>query len=352
MLFFLSLLALLDQLGGAGASQAEAECYQGEEASWELKRWVLTEVAVEEEVEEGEEGRKTKVKFYETEMLHVKPGGGASWYLVGEGWQGAYYYPSPPSAPGQERTGLYLYPDYYTGVVGQWRDHVLSAGQVTNLLSACRRGEVWSLTWAQPASPSLTYSPPSHFSYGVSPTSTDPYEERTVVVARSGTEAANQGLFTVREVLAGEVLAFYSGLIINCESSLRALDRRELSDEEEHERNMYNIALDLGGEDDNLCIDIPPEMGSDSSKYSATLAHKVNHSFEPNSEFVLFSAHPVLGTIMAITALEDLEAGLEVTVNYGYNYTAEPDQPQWFKTLWLEHYGAEDGAAESGHQEL
>ena len=43
-----------------------------------------------------------------------------------------------------------------------------------------------------------------------------------------------------------QVVAFYSGFIINCESSLRALDRREMTDEEEHHRNMYNIALDLG----------------------------------------------------------------------------------------------------------
>ena len=57
---------------------------------------------------------------------------------------------------------------------------------------------------------------------------------------------------------------------------------------------------------------------------------------------------------MAITALQDLEAGLEITVNYGYNYTAEPDQPQWFKTLWLEFYGVdgEGESEESGHEEL
>ena len=172
----------------------------------------------------------------------------------------------------------------------------------------------------------------------------------TPAVPRGGAapEEANEGLFTVREVLAGEVLAFYSGLVINCESSLRALDRRELSDEEEHERNMYNIALDLGLEEDNLCIDIPPELGADVTKYSGTLAHKVNHHFEPNSEFVLFSAHPILGTIMAITALEDLGPGVEITVNYGYNYTAEPDQPEWFRSLWLEYYGEDL----SGHEEL
>ena len=45
---------------------------------------------------------------------------------------------------------------------------------------------------------------------------------------------------------------------------------------------------------------------------------KVNHSFEPNSEFILFSAHPVLGTVMALAAMEDMIAGQELTVNYGY----------------------------------
>ena len=77
-----------------------------------------------------------------------------------------------------------------------------------------------------------------------------------------------------------KVVAFYSGFIIHCESSLRALDRRELSDDAEHERwlflfrliiimpltrNMYNIALDLPGEEENLCIDIPTDMGNNVS---------------------------------------------------------------------------------------
>ena len=55
-----------------------------------------------------------------------------------------------------------------------------------------------------------------------------------------------------------------------------------------------------------------------SCRYNATLGHKVNHSFEPNSEFILFSAHPVLGTVMALAAMEDMIAGQELTVNYGY----------------------------------
>ena len=115
---------------------------------------------------------------------------------------------------------------------------------------------------------------------------------------------------------------------------------------------MYNIALDLGDNQDNLCIDIPPDSGSDVSKYNATLAHKVNHSFEPNAEFVLFSAHPVLGTIMAVTAINDMDAATEVLVNYGYNYTAEPDQPLWFQQLWIDYYGDIQDSSSDLHQEL
>ena len=76
----------------------------------------------------------------------------------------------------------------------------------------------------------------------------------------------------------------------------------------------------------------------------------MNHSFKPNSEFVLFTAHPALGTVMALTALEDLPAMMEVSVNYGYNLTAEPDQPEWFKKLWTQFYS--DSESEAGHEEL
>ena len=55
---------------------------------------------------------------------------------------------------------------------------------------------------------------------------------------------ASDGLFTRRPVLSGEVVSFYSGFIIHCDSALRALNRVDYSDKEEHERNMYNIALD------------------------------------------------------------------------------------------------------------
>ena len=168
-----------------------------------------------------------------------------------------------------------------------------------------------------PSGPLLSYSPPSHYSLGAPTTLRDPYEAATVEVLPSLIRGAHSGLFLNRPVVPGEIVAFYSGFVIHCEASLRALDRREISEQSEHERNMYNIALDLPGEEENLCIDLPLDLGGDVEQYNATLGHKVNHSFEPNTEFVLFSAHPVLGTIMALAATEDLEEGEELSVNYG-----------------------------------
>jgi len=324
----------------ADEKEVQEECMEGEDASWAVKKWILTEM---------DTVQKYEIKYYETIMSLIKDDDGPSWYIVSDGWQGTFYYET--GVPGRERVGAYLYPDYSTAIVGVWRDHLLVSGRTSQLVEACRSGTAWTLKFGELEGPILTYSPPSHYSYGVHPLQRDPYETRTVEVKQSEEPGAEDGLFTRRDVLSGEVLAFYSGLVIYCESSLRALDRRELSDEEEHVRNMYNIALDIGEEDDNLCIDIPPEMGNDVNRYNATLGHKVNHSFKPNSEFVLFTAHPVLGTIMALTALEDMPAMVEVSVNYGYNFTSEPDQPEWFKTLWKQ-FNSECSDCQSDHEEL
>ena len=61
------------------------------------------------------------------------------------------------------------------------------------------------------------------------------------------------------------VRIFYRSRDFLSTSRLKALFwwwvRRLLSDEEEHVRNMYNMALDLEN-GDNLCIDLPPDLGN------------------------------------------------------------------------------------------
>ena len=67
----------------------------------------------------------------------------------------------------------------------------------------------------------------------------------------------------------------------------------------------------------DLCVDVPRQFSSLES-FRATLGHKANHSFRANAGYSLFSAHPVLGAIMSLVALEDLPPNTEVLCNYGY----------------------------------
>jgi len=207
---------------------------------------------------------------------------------------------------------VYFYPDFSTVIVGLWEDHLLVQGRASSLAHACYSEAGWTLRFGDLSGPTVAYSPPSHYSLGAPPTLKDPMESVTVEVKQSRIPGAASGLFLTRSVIKGEVVAFYSGFIIHCESSLRPLDRRVFSDDARRERNMYKMALDLP----STCIDIPPDMGNNVSMYNATLGHKVNHSFEPNSEFIIFSAHPILGTVMAIAAMEDMLPGQELTANY------------------------------------
>ena len=94
--------------------------------------------------------------------------------------------------------------------------------------------------------------------------------------------------------------------------------------EERFYRNMYTLALGV----DNLCIDLPPEDGSDVTKYNATLGHKENHSFEPNTEYHIFTLHPILGTTKILVAATDIFAGTESTVNYEYKTSTQ--KPSWY----------------------
>lgn len=67
----------------------------------------------------------------------------------------------------------------------------------------------------------------------------------------------------------------------------------------------------------DLCVDLPQEL-SPVERFRVSLGHKANHSFRFNAQYTLFSAHPVLGTIMALVATRDLPAGTEVLCKYGY----------------------------------
>ena len=62
----------------------------------------------------------------------------------------------------------------------------------------------------------------------------------------------------------------------------------------------------------------------------ATLGHKANHSSKANAKYDSF-LHPRFGLIKGVVAVEPIEVGEEITVDYGY----QDEKPAWFtRDLW------------------
>lgn len=68
---------------------------------------------------------------------------------------------------------------------------------------------------------------------------------------------------------------------------------------------------------------------SDVSIMRCTLGHKANHSDRPNAEFD-WTEHPRFGSIRTIVTIRAIEAGEEITVDYGYGGFVHQTPPGWF----------------------
>ena len=84
-------------------------------------------------------------------------------------------------------------------------------------------------------------------------------------------------------------------------------------------------------EEENV-LDIP-EQYRHLHQYCASLAHKANHSFNPNAKFCSFF-HPRFGLIPALVSIKPISLNSpEVLVNYEYSFDSSPP---WYSQLQLE----------------
>ncbi|XP_060134590.1 histone-lysine N-methyltransferase SETD7 isoform X2 [Zootoca vivipara] len=146
----------------------------------------------------------------------------------------------------------------------------------------------------------------------------DPYESERVYVDASLISSAGEGLFTKVSAEAGTVMSFYNGVRITHQE----VDGRDWA------LNGNTISLD-----DETVIDVP-EPYNHAAKYCASLGHKANHSFTPNSVYDTF-VHPRFGLIKCIRTIRAVEKDEELTVAYGYDHNPigqnGPEAPGWYQ---------------------
>jgi len=138
----------------------------------------------------------------------------------------------------------------------------------------------------------------------------DPYEKKTVIVKSAG--KMGEGLYAKRDIWKGTLVSLYSGVLV----PHYVVDRRRW------EFNDNTIECD-----EKLSLDVPKPYHL-TKNYSASLGHKANHSFEPNSLYTYLD-HPKFGDIMSVIATKDIKKGEEILVNYGYSKHSHG--PPWFR---------------------
>jgi histone-lysine N-methyltransferase SETD7 len=218
----------------------------------------------------------------------------------------------------------FLYPDLKTGLYGVFScGRMVSAGPAAVQL-ATKRDNICCLQFKRLTGSGYNFDLATKQIISSRPLLRDPYEMEYVVVALCKDIHKGEGLFARKYVPANTILAFYNGV---------KLEGKDCIKSDTWEEDAYKI-MDLleTEETESGVLDIPPEY-QDTQHYCASLAHKTNHSFKPNTKFTLFS-HPRFGLVPALVTLLPVPHGSEVLVNYDYAYD---EAPPWFTALSSQH---------------
>ena len=153
----------------------------------------------------------------------------------------------------------------------------------------------------------------------------DPYEKQMVEVKKSEADDAGEGVFARKDIPAATVVAFYNGIRIPA-------DEEDTDDSWDDCSYRIFVAIDDGTDidnDDTERMDMPAMFRS-TENYCATVAHKINHSFNPNCNFSKF-IHPMFGPIPCVITSKHVTAGEELFTYYKYLLS---DCPEWYSSLW------------------
>ena len=233
-----------------------------------------------------------------------------------------------------ERT--FLYPDIMTALTGQWSGaRLVEARQAEVQTVRLTEDNLLDITCSPARGPVFSFSPSGPDNFGSSdPALRDPYETRYIRVRQSAIEDSGEGVFAVEDLPPASLAAVFNGYKIPLCSGLD-LTAGLSSPEDIYARLAYNIHMP---EDENFFIDFPPEQAR-LSVYSASLGHKVNHSFSPNCVFGTMN-HPRWGRVRTIVTRDLVRAGEELLVDYGYDLLRCPD---WYRDMWTDTVGASTG---------
>lgn len=215
---------------------------------------------------------------------------------------------------------IYAYPDGETFLKGKFKDGLMvkaveavydGKGDKNNPFSYKKKNSLVT----------YHYDPSTYDQISSAPLQPDPYEQKMCDVNKSTIPDAGEGLFSKVIAPENQIMSFYSGIRV----PHAEVDARDW--------HFNNNTISLNSE---VVIDVPLDLNS-LSDYCASLGHKANHSFTPNSKYDKCE-HPRFGKIKCIRTIKPVAPYEELTVEYGYDHSKlDTDAPQWYKDKLSEH---------------
>jgi len=214
---------------------------------------------------------------------------------------------------------MFIYPDLTSVLYGSFSRGAMTRTRFTTVsdIDFSSILPVVKVNMPNISSPCYKYQPSNCRSVFVTPTQPEPYERSWVEVRESTVSGGGDGLFAKRDIPPETFISFYHGILYLPGQNADT----ECTD--------YMIYTDWNLAPHSHSIDIPEQFRSIKT-YCASLAHKANHSFQPNSGFSRFY-HPVFGlTCLGIKTLRHVSRGQEIFVNYKYSPS---HAPVWFTDM-------------------
>jgi len=232
---------------------------------------------------------------------------GASWRgCVGGGF---LYGSVGPNGLFTGNKNAYIYPDMSTALYGKFQDGKMVETVPVDISRSYldKSGTMLRLRFGKAAfrAPIYRYWPSGLDFVGVPPLQDDPFEHKYIYVGQSKmSEFAGDGLYVKRDVPANTTISFYNGI------------RVQPGEQPPWSNGGYQIYVDWNKTSviTSELMDIPPDYVP-AKRYKASLAHKINHSFDPNCRWGVIE-HPTFGRVPRVVTIKDLKAGQELSCHY------------------------------------
>ncbi|XP_023325406.1 histone-lysine N-methyltransferase SETD7 isoform X2 [Eurytemora carolleeae] len=260
---------------------------------------------------------------------------GVTWQMAGRERRDGFIYGKPDTQGFLTGDDLvFIYPDFRTGLLGRFTEGILEYGREIKITwERCNMG-VKEIQYQVVGDHVWRRDIPNATHIGLFPNIVDPYERKAVHVRSSNILGSNEGLYSRRNFLPGDLVSYFNGVKTFEENFLFPnLTSEEHWIAQAYYLDLYDMSPTAWNLPKDIVIDIPVQYRS-LSQYRTTYTHKTNHKFEDTN--VEFDAvlHPMFGPIGCIVATQLIPRDTEIFVNYGYGMEYAPD---WYRDLWKKH---------------